>query len=85
MPMAHLDDESAQSDAQFTLLTVVLVDHSLLTVNTIKHATRRHMKHSQFSNFGHFPIISWKRPAFMRPEDMARIDLANMYLIYANA
>jgi hypothetical protein len=43
MPMAHLDKETAQSDAQFTLLTVVLVDHSLLTVNTIKHVTHNNI------------------------------------------
>ena len=38
-PKARLNDESAQPDVQFVLLTVVRADQRILTVNTIKHAT----------------------------------------------
>ena len=50
--MVHFDDEFAQSNAQFALLIVVLVDQSNLIVNTIKHTTHNaHMKYSPIVQF----------------------------------
>jgi hypothetical protein len=41
--MVHVDDESAQPDAHFTLITVVYDDQSLLIVDTRKHITHNAM------------------------------------------
>ena len=57
--MAHLDDEFAQSNVQFALLTVVCVDHNLLTINAIKHTTHNAIQNIfQWSNSKHFLAIS---------------------------
>ena len=52
-----LDDEFAQ----FALVTVVFVDHSLFIVNTIEYATHNAIWNTlQFSKSKHFWAIFWK-------------------------
>ena len=46
MPLVHLDDKFAQSDAQLADLTIVLADESLLTINTIKHITHNTIRNT---------------------------------------
>jgi hypothetical protein len=43
------------------------------------------MKHSPTVHFRAISKHFLEKAYFMRPEDMARIALANIYLIYANA
>ena len=63
MPKTCLDDKSMQFDVQCAIMLVVFADHSLLSVNTIKHATHNAIWNTlQLSNSEHFPTISWKTP-----------------------
>ena len=64
MPRARLNDESAESDAQFAFLMVVCVDQSLLIVNTINTTHNATQNTLQLSNSEHFPDISWKKNLF---------------------
>ena len=59
MSKAGLDDESAQSNTQFALMTVAHAYQSLLTVNTVKRATHNDIRNTlQLANSKHFSVIS---------------------------
>ena len=56
MSRTCLNNESMQFDAQFMLLTVVFLDQSLLTINTMKYATHNAIWNTlQLSHSEHYP------------------------------